>query len=412
MKEKLLKLSLVAILVLSIIATLGTAVFATEGQIEPRTVVEDGEDTDYIDETDEDAILYDVDDIYGDYEMPDIYEGDLYVIFGDENNYSGKYVMDKYVDGNVYIMGQDVEITGEVNGSLFVLAQSVKIEETAYVAIHTYVAAVDLEMNGFTSDMYAVSQNFYMGETAVINRDLHVAAVNANIYGTIGRDVKLSANSIDVYESEEQAMTVYGNFDCEYSEEIEDLDKVTIQGTTNLKETNEFENYENEDKGNSLSDYAFKAVRSIAFALIMYLLLVFLAPKFVEKSKDYVSGRGAIAGLIGLVFVILLPIIAFILILTLVGVYPAIVACLAYIVVLVMNSVIATIAISEYVASKFDNMTSLWKKLLIMVCVSLVIYLVELIPVLGSIISLILFFVGVGITVMYQFDKRFKKEEV
>ena len=48
-------------------------------------------------------------------EEEDIYYGDLYIFFNDEDDYNkSTYVMDKNVDGNVFVFGQDVEITGRI----------------------------------------------------------------------------------------------------------------------------------------------------------------------------------------------------------------------------------------------------------------------------------------------------------
>lgn len=45
------------------------------------------------------------------------HKGDLYIVSTDRN-----YVLDKTVDGNAFIVGTNVKITGKVNGSLFVCA--------------------------------------------------------------------------------------------------------------------------------------------------------------------------------------------------------------------------------------------------------------------------------------------------
>lgn len=45
------------------------------------------------------------------------HKGDLYIASTDRN-----YVLDKTVDGNAFIVGTNVKITGKVNGSLFVCA--------------------------------------------------------------------------------------------------------------------------------------------------------------------------------------------------------------------------------------------------------------------------------------------------
>ena len=85
--------------------------------------------------TDEPEITLD-DDHNHDGEQVDIYEGDLYIF---ENK---PYTMDKMVDGNVFIFGKDVTITGQVNGAVYVCASgTLTIDENAYIGSDLFAFA-------------------------------------------------------------------------------------------------------------------------------------------------------------------------------------------------------------------------------------------------------------------------------
>ncbi len=341
------------------------------------------------------------------HEELDIYEGDLYVFYSEDGN-STDYVMDKNVDGNVYIFGQNVTIKGQVNGSLYIFAPNVTIEEGAYIACDVFACAENIVLKGFAYDMYAACENFDMQNTGVVYRDLKLASSETKLVGSIGRDVDLVAKNITVFENEddETALFVGRNFNYTSEKALENTDKIEVNGE--IKYT---EQKKEEADGNVVFDYIYRAIENAVFALIIYALIIFLAPKFVEKTKEYVSTRALLAGTVGAAFTIIVPIIAFILILTGIGVSLGFLTIIIYAIALFINSAVVTIAINEFISSKIETINSIWKKLLMIIPVSAVIFLIRQIPIIGGWVTIAIFLVGIGITVLYQFDKR-KKEKV
>ena len=335
------------------------------------------------------------------------HEGDLYVFFSEDNSNTSSYVMDKNVDGNVFIFGKDVKITGEINGSLFVFATNLTIDESAYIALHTFAAAENITMAGFTSDMYAACGTFNMTDTGVVYRDLKLASENATLLGQIGRDLDMTANNVKVYENEESSLYVGGNLSYSSVKEIEHINDIKVDGEVNYTQITEPE----ETNSNVALDYLYGTIGSVVFTLVIYALMIFLAPKFVEKSKEYMSPRFFLSAAIGLAFTILVPIIAIILLCTVLGVPLMFLILAVYIFVLMINSVVVATAINEVIVSKVQGLNTTWKKILMIIPVSAVLYLLKQIPFVGIWISAIIFLIGVGIVVLYQFDKR-KKEKV
>ncbi len=388
-KLKVLMITLCMILLLSSVC-INTNVFATNPEArdvgEPVTTSEDNQEGDSNEAIQE-------------------HEGDLYVIYGEDGIYTkSNYVMDKYVDGNVFIFGNDVKITGQINGSLFVFASSVTIEEEAFIGCHIFAFANTVKMSGTTYDMYAACKNFEMTNTGTIYRDLKYAAENSIVLGRVGRDLMISGENIEVYKSDEEQLYVARDLKYYSPEPIESLDKITVNG----EKIHQKVKHEVSERGPL--DYVYNAVENVIFAIAIYAALIFLTPKFVEKTKGYVSTRALLSGAIGLAFTILVPVIAFLLLLTSIGISISFTMVMIYALILMINSVIVTIAINEFVAEKLPAIDTTWKKILMIIPISLGVFLVRQIPVIGSWITAIILFVGVGITVLYQFDKR-KKEE-
>jgi len=342
-------------------------------------------------------------------ETPDIHEGDLYVLFGEEDKTATKYVMDKMVDGNVFIMGNEVEITGQIRGNVYVFATKLTVAEDAYIAMDLYAFAQDITLSGYAFDVYAFCKNFDMTKTAVAYRDLKLYTTEAHLIGAVGRDVDLGATKITVYDDEENNFYVGNNLNYSSGSEIEHVNDIKVGGKVNFEE----EKNDNETANtNVIGDIALNGVKEVVFCLAIYALLIFLAPKFVEKSKEYVSTRGLLAAAIGLAFTILVPIVAIILIFTIVGFSLATTVALVYTIVLILNSAIVVTALNEFICGKIEKINSTWKKILMIIPVSLVLSLIRQIPVVGGLVSIVVFLAGVGMIVLYQFDKKRKKDEV
>lgn len=392
-----------AIAILAIVTLFGTNTFATKvdetsDEIILTTGAEGNELTTELSEGEN------VDDVTT--EQPDIYEGDLYVFFGEEEKTATTYTMDKLVDGNVFIFGNDVTVTGQIKGSLFVFATKLTIDENAYIGMDLFACAQDITMSGYAFDIYAACTNFDLTNTGIAYRDLKLFTNNAHLIGSVGRDIDLGATNITVYDDEENALFVGRNLKYSSGNEIEHIDDITVYGEVKYEEA-----VEEEEDTNPVLDFIIDAITSIIFTLAIYAALIFLVPKFVEKSKEYVSTRGLLAAAVGLAFTILVPILAFILLFTVVGVSLAIAIALVYAIVLVFNSAIVVTAINEFVCGKVEKLKATWKKILMVIPVSLILFLIEQIPFVGGVVSLVVFLVGVGIVTLYQFDKR-RKEKV
>ena len=330
-------------------------------------------------------------------ESIEIHQDDLYVASTESN-----YVMDQMVDGNVFITGRNVTITGKINGSLFVFTDKLVIEEGAWVACHVFACAGETIVKGEVADMYTLSGNLQVTDTAQISRDIKATAKNISFSGIVGRNVNLCAQDIKV-PAEEGKLSIYGNLTYESSKEIQNLDKANINGETKYIQTNvEFK----ETKMDIALDYIMSAVRTVVFDVLLFIGLIFLAPKFIKKTKEYVSSRGILAFAIGIAFTVLLPIIALILVMINVGAGLALFGLLAYFTIFMLNACIVTITTSEYIASKIGIAEDNLKKGLLLIPVSLVIWGLRNLPIIGDWISILVFLCGIGIILIYQFDKR------
>lgn len=406
-RTKILITTLIITLLLSVFC-LNTKVLATDVNdnqvIEPRTTAENPEGepvatSDDVNPISEDEHTHDED--------IDLHEGDLYVLYSEDGNYTNStYVMDKYVDGNVFIFGQDVKITGRINGSLYVFASTVTIEEEALVAVSSFIFADTIRINGVTMDMYAAARNFEMTKTGIIYRDARIGSDNVAIFGQIGRDLELASGNIQVYKDEETRAYVGRNLNYYSDKKVDDMDKITVNGEVKFTEKKQ-----EATKTTTISDYVFDGIGEAIFVLVIYAIFIFVAPKFTEKAKDYISTKGLLGVAIGLGFTVLVPVVAFLLMFTVIGIPVSLIMFVVYILALILNSAVVSIAVNEFIANKIPAIDTIWKKILMILPVAFVIFIARELPIVGGWIGAIVLFAGVGILVLYQFDKR-KKEEI
>ena len=360
----------------------GEPVVTSETEGEPENTTDDGhnhtEDEDFV-----------------------VHSGDLYIASADR-----EYIMDQNVDGNVYIFGKNVKVTGSINGSLFVCASgNLTIEKDAYIACHVFAFADTIQMSGIAFDLYAVGVNVTVNEGSIISRDMRVVGNNIYLAGATGRDVLAYGQKITAPEEAEK-LIIYGSLKYQSNSEIANLDKASITGEVSYNQLKG-----KEDKADTVIEYVLSAIGTIVFDIVMYLLFIFFAPKFVEKSKEYVSTKGLLAFAVGVAFVILVPIISLLLFMTGVGAGLGFFALFLYATLLMLNAFAVTLATTEFIAPKLKMGEDKFKKGLLLIPISLVIWGLRKIPFIGSWIATIVFICGVGILIFYQFDKRRKPKE-
>ena len=330
-----------------------------------------------------------------------IHQGDLYIASDKK-----EYTMDKLVNGNVFIFGDTVKITGQVNGSLFAFANKLIIEEEGYIGGQAFVAGYDIVMNGFAVDLYSASQTLKFGENAGIYRDVKSVAENMVLAGTVGKDIKVTANRLKIAENDAK-LQVYGNLEYEAKEEIADIsERADITG--DVKYTKYVE--KQIDPAAKILDLVWGAIGTIIFDIVMYLALWLFAPKFVQKAKNYVSTRGLLALAIGLAFTILVPVVILLLLITGVGAGISSLLIFVYCTVLMLNAFMVTVVANEYIANKLKLSEDKFKKILLLIPVSLVIWALRQLPFIGGWIAVVVFLCGVGLVILYQFDRLMKKE--
>lgn len=330
---------------------------------------------------------------------PEIYNGDLYLF---DNN----VVMDKYVDGNVFIFGRNIEITGRVNGSLFVFGDKVTFGENSYIVQSIYACANELNLNGVANDLYAAGNIINMNYNSFMIRDLKVSANTFNFKGGAGRDAFVEADNFNFETASGSSAIVYGNLNYSSNKELE-LSKELVQGEIHYSNLQSFG--DSKSVGSIILDKVMDLLETILFTVVVFLLIAWLAPKFIEDSKNYIGKPALMSFGIGLLAFIVAIFVSFALLFSYIGISLAFAIFAVFMLMMSISFAVTTTCITFKAKEKF-NFSKKYLTIVALIVVTLILWVLEQIPYVGTIVAIIVNLVGFGTLLSYVF-KRTKKEK-
>lgn len=394
LKNTKTKLFLSLLLIITLIAPFSFA--ENEIDTEPTTDTtqsfnETDEDIEPINETDDET----VDEQYNAQSgaNQDIHEGDLYLTGND-------VTMDKLVNGNVYIFGNNVTVTGQIAGNLFVGANKVEFKD-AYIESSAYICANSVNFGAVASDLYVCCNTLEIPTNYGVYRDLKSYSNSATLLGIIGRNADCEATTLSLSKDDAKA-TIYGDFNYGSISEIE-IPEGSVEGETKYSKITKNYNQSN------ISDYIYEALCAIIFTLVIYGLALLFTKGSIEKCTKITAKKFLPAFGIGLLTLILVPIVSILLMITVVGVPLSFAILVFYGLLISLATSVFSIAIANVLCDKF-KLSNNWLKVLGIAIVSLLVYIIGIIPYV-SILKILIVILGFGTLVMNMFFKNMKFEK-
>lgn len=297
--------------------------------------------------------------------------------------------IDYPVEGNVFVMAQDLTISGNISGNVFALAQNLKIESTGSINSTLFVCAENVTIDGTVSDVFSISSNLTINKSARIIQDITAGGSTLKLGGTIGRNANFEFDEINTSDS---AM-ILG--DLSYSSKTAAISEDMVSGTTSFKIMEEVKIEPKDIIKSKLNDL----YTLLVISLVIVLIVVYAMPKFADKEQKIVENKLAATFGYGALALILVPFACLLLFFTILGILPAVALFLVYLfIIMQMATALVAIAIAKIICQKINKNTKGFTLLFSMLLV-LAIWILELIPVLGSIVSLLTAILGLGIIV-------------
>lgn len=297
--------------------------------------------------------------------------------------------IDYPVEGNVFVMAQDLTISGNISGNVFALAQNLKIETTGSINSTLFVCAENITIDGTVSDVFSISSNLTINKSARIIQDITAGGSTLKLGGTIGRNANFEFDEINTSDS---AM-ILG--DLSYSSRVAAISEDIVSGTTSFKIIEEVKIEPKDIIKSKLNDL----YTLLVISLVIVLIVVYAMPKFADKEQKIVENKLAATFGYGALALILIPFACLLLFFTIIGILPAVALFLVYLfIIMQVATPLVAIAIAKIICKKINKNTKGFTLLFSMLLV-LAIWVLELIPVLGSIVSLLTAILGLGIIV-------------
>ncbi len=353
-------------------------------------------------------LLFAIPIVRADNETEDSYKRqDVYLVGED-------VVVDYIIDGNLFVIADSLTIDSQIGGDVFVCANEVTVGEQGYVYSNLFAASNIININGIVYDLYGIGKNVNIN--GYVYRDIRTTSSTININGIIGRNAYI--NCSDLYLSDKNS-----------SEENEDgentslSNKTVISGNLNYsskKEANIPEgvvsgevNFEKEETVNEniIGTYIISLGTFVITVIAIWLIGLWLTPKFIKETPSLLTKKKILPVIgLGILTPIVLVILSILLLVLGITSTLGILLLILFFVLIAISTSVFVIAINNIICNKLKitkNITILG----ILILSAIVLWLIGLIPYVGSIVSFIAVISGLGMITYSILFKNKKKED-
>lgn len=329
--------------------------------------------------------------------------GDVYLT-GDD------VTIDYIVDGNLFVFANNVTINSQIGGDAFICAQTVTVGDQGYIFSNLFTFSQNVEIKGVVYDLYAAAQNIKI--SGYVYRDIRVGCDSLEIAGTVGRNAYIECSSLQIAQRNdgttdgEQTSTITkqgminGNLNYTSSQEA-NIPQGSVTGETNFTQ-------KTVSNTNAIQDHIMSLGSIVVTAILIWLLCLWLAPKFLENTTKLIVKKPLPVIGLGIVTPIALILISIILLaLGITSNLGLFLLALFFILVGVSTSIFI-IMINNFVCNKLKIQKNIGIFGMLIVT-AIVLWLIGLIPYIGSIIGFIAVIIGMGLITSHLFLKDDKK---
>ena len=322
---------------------------------------------------------------------------------GDVYERGSSLLLNGSINGNSFLFGTKVTISGHVSGDLFVLAESLVVEDSAVISGNLFAIAQQITINGSINDVYVLSREFTLSKNAFIARDLKLYSSNSSFEGKVGRDLYIAGS----FSFADKSQNLVGR-DFYYSaqEELEIPDGIIV-GNINFSKIT----HEEPTTAELVQKYITSFIALLLYAVVVIALATFITPGFAKKATYSMSKKSFITATIGIISFLIIPFLSIFLLITGFLTYVGLALLIVYLLIISITISILGMAIGNYFANKLKNKTK-GKFILLSIASVAVLWLLQQIPYIGGYVSIFTVVFGLGIFVFSLFVKKETLEKV
>lgn len=310
-------------------------------------------------------------------------------------------VIEGTVKGDLYCAGQNIEVNGTIEGDVLCAGQEVRIGGTVQgdvraagqnVLVHGEIAqSATLAGQMITiegtigRDMTATGQNVRIDGD--IGRDLVAGAERAIILGSVGRNVEAN---IDTLALRDEAR-IDGNLSYTSFNEVDTAQGATVTGMTERHMPPETEAPAQE------MPFAWLAGAVVVFFLLLPLAVVWLAlmPRVAHRSAETMMGHTLLAIALGFVTLIVTPIIATFIMITVIGLPLGLILLALWLLAMPVAFIMAAYSFGVWLAQKAGWQFAGYEFVALILALAVVVFAASL-PFIGWLIALLTLACGFG----------------
>ncbi len=311
--------------------------------------------------------------------------------------------VDYIVDGNLFVIANTVTINSKIGGDAFIMANNINVSEQAYIFNNLFAMANSIDIKGVVYDVYALAQNFTISN-GYIYRDAKISCNTLNINGAIGRNAFVNCSKINFNTDENTKGIIYGDFTYSTPSELS-FDKTVVNGNVTYKAP---KISPEKSVREIVASYILDLGAFLAFVIIIWLVCLWLAPKFLNDTNKFVGKKTLNVLGTGLLTLIAVPIACIILLLLQLTAGISLLTVAIYILALIVAKSIFTIVANNYLCSKLNinKNTGIFGMLIVS---GVIVWVISELPYVGGIVSFIISVLGLGVLVSAILPKKAKK---
>ena len=318
---------------------------------------------------------------------------------GDEVTISGK------INGDAYVFAQKLVVDGEINGDLIAAGGEILIPGN--VDHDARIAASKISISGTVDGSVTLAAGeLVYDRSGRIGNSAVIATSDASLQGYIGRDLTIAASRVTV-NNEIGGSILAGIEDLTLDPGARVRGDINYWADNNLTvnmgsavggQTIKHEIKDTNPIGRELErsfggiKFAVKVI-GFLFTLILGLVIIKLLPVFSLQIADYIAKRKLKSFLVGALIIVSAPILVLVLLLTVVGIPFALILLFSFILIFCISKIFVALSIGRWLEARLKMYNSVFVKF---IGGLIVLTLVSMVPVIGGIFSFAIFCIGVG----------------
>lgn len=241
--------------------------------------------------------------------------------------------------GNIYTSSRNIQINGNIEGSLYCAASSVlvingrvsgdvvclasKVIINGEIGQDLRIAGSDISLKGKVNGDASIASldKVNLAPESTISKDLQIYGSSTEISGEIGNNAYISSHNLKAGNM----VKIGGDLSYSSVDEI-NFANGQVKGKINY---NQVQNNDNA---------ALSVIMIMLMLLVLSMIIVLVVPGRVHRSSEIAKGNFITVILAGVATVFLVPIVAILLTLSVIGIPVAIVMGFAYVIILIMSA--------------------------------------------------------------------------